>query len=683
MKQRSSTQTNPRPSKPGLHHQSLRCSALFLSFIAFTLLQYPQLARAQDADPANQSYIFNHHSPAFDASSPHFFDASAAATRPGQLPFVNESNAKYTFVTNNEAFAHGLYAATPLFANLKLGLAVDFVSATEDAPYFRQYRAGLGWRIADSLGLAAQYSSFASESSRQVDELSHWSLGFGFQPIPALFISAAAHRFDTPRYGDEWLDPLYRAQLSYALFDGQLRLDLGAQSDSENWPDGYYNSSLFSQISSWLELYAIAQSDLETARWGGGARLSMGSLSLESALFAASNSAHVNFDSLTVGLSWHPEAPETELFNDHRWLDISIPGSLPERPISSFFSPNSPAFLAFLNKIETLTQSQEYTGLLLRLDAIAYNYSQIYELRQSLKRLQAQGLTLVIHSDSTSSRALYLGAVADRLYFTPTTPVSANGILLRKTYYRGLLDHIGVLPEFVKIDEYKSAPDSYLRKTPTDTDREQTDDYLDALYSELVNGISSGRQIEPEIVRYALDNAPIMPNDALELGLFDGEVYSDQMHDRIRQELDPDAQFQTHHQDALANPWQDRPKIVVIVVDSAIVTGPSIDSPFSNSQVTGSKTIGEMLNQAAKDSEVAAIVLRIDSPGGSAHASELIHHAAQEAARSKPLVVSMGSVAASGGYYIATPADAIFATPPHPHWLHRHLCRQGLARRPL
>ncbi|MDH3530508.1 MAG: signal peptide peptidase SppA, partial [Acidobacteriota bacterium] len=245
-----------------------------------------------------------------------------------------------------------------------------------------------------------------------------------------------------------------------------------------------------------------------------------------------------------------------------------------------------------------------------------------------------------------------------------------NGFAANAMFYRGSLDKLGIEPEVIQIGKYKNAPDQYTRKELSEAHREVINAILDDLYGRLVSSISEERKMEKEAVKTIIDNAPYRATQAKKLGLIDGAMYRDEVYEELRKKLGykegDELRTISSDQYTEVSPGSlnlnDGSRMAVIYASGAITSGRSNKSPFGGSTV-GSDTIADALKQAADDESIKAIVLRVNSPGGSALASDIMWHAIENAKKKKPVVVSMADYAASGGYYISCNADKIVAEP--------------------
>jgi len=249
----------------------------------------------------------------------------------------------------------------------------------------------------------------------------------------------------------------------------------------------------------------------------------------------------------------------------------------------------------------------------------------------------------------------------------PSVTVDLTGVATYELFLRGTLDKIGAYPDLHHIGDYKTAVNTFTQKSYTAAHKEMDESLTHDLYDQIVRGIADGRKKDEDEIRSELDSGPFLPEDALHAGLVDDVAYEDQVDDRLRGgERRTRVESDDYARVSLTSVGLNRgPRIAVIYASGTITSGKSGYDPL-NGAVVGSETLIEYIRQVRRDSAVRAIVLRVDSPGGSAAASDAIWRElmiAKNERTDRPLVVSMSDLAASGGYYIAMPAQVIVAQP--------------------
>ncbi len=330
------------------------------------------------------------------------------------------------------------------------------------------------------------------------------------------------------------------------------------------------------------------------------------------------------------------------------------------------FGDAGPTWLDVLERLRREEDDKEVRGFALVLDGAGLSSARARELRDRIVAFEQAGKPVLVYlTGSPSNLDVYVASAASQVLLHPAADLQLTGMSVELQHLRGLLDRVGVQPQFVKRAEYKTAPETFTETEPTTANLEMTNALVDDLYGELVAAIAAGREVEESVVRGWVDAGPHDADHALEIGLVDGLAYPDEVERRLA-ELH---QGGVHQEDLLAtpqahSPWEDPQQIAVVYVEGGIVPGRSSPGGLFGGRTTGSESIVKALDRAREDRQIRAVVLRVDSPGGSSFASDEIWRAVERVQEEgKPVVVSMGGVAASGGYYVAAGADAIWAEP--------------------
>ena len=294
-------------------------------------------------------------------------------------------------------------------------------------------------------------------------------------------------------------------------------------------------------------------------------------------------------------------------------------------------------------------------------------WGKVQELREAVIDFRKSGKPIYAYLEYGGDREYYLATAADKVFLMPSSPLDLNGLATYEVFLRGTLDKIGATPDLHHIGNYKTAVNTFTQKGFTPAHKEMDESLNRDLYDQIVRGIADGRKKKEQDIRDLIDDGPFMPEDALRAGLVDDVMYEDQVDEKLggseraaRMDGDDYARI------SLASLGLNKgPRIAVIYAAGAITSGKSGFDPV-NGAVAGSDTLIEYIRRARRDSSLRAIVLRIDSPGGSASASDAIWReliVARQEKADRPLVASMSDLAASGGYYIAMPAQVIVAQP--------------------
>ena len=320
--------------------------------------------------------------------------------------------------------------------------------------------------------------------------------------------------------------------------------------------------------------------------------------------------------------------------------------------------------------------------MVLTFDRMELGLGQLEEIRGALKKLKSANKRIYVHTESMSTPVYALLCAASDLSVTPESVVWLTGLYGESLYVKGLLDKIGVEGDFLQTGDYKSAAEMITRTGPSVPAEENINWLLDSLYNSIVEMVSQSRGIDAEQVRLLIDNGPYLADCALSARLVDSVKYRDQFISDIKKEFGNNVRINNRYAEKkgpqfnFANPfaffsifsdWAHQRRkvskdiVALVYVEGMILPGYAQPSLFGGPQAAYSGDISKALEKAADDNSVKAVVMRVDSPGGSAEASEIIWNAAQQVKAKKPLIVSMGNVAGSGGYYVSCGADAIFA----------------------
>ena len=369
----------------------------------------------------------------------------------------------------------------------------------------------------------------------------------------------------------------------------------------------------------------------------------------------------------TVG---RPSVPENSV------LVLSVSGELPDYVPEDDLAkalgvPQQQSFTSLLTQLRKAKVDKRVGGVMLDINFPGVGWGKAYELREAIKDFRRSGKPVYAYMELGMNKEYYIATAADKVFLPPPGDLYINGFAAQAMFYKGSLDKLGVEAEVIQIGpKYKNAPDQYTRKEMGEGQREVINAMLDEYWGTYTAAIAESRKKSVEDVQAMIDSAPFNAAQAKEQGLIDGALYEEQVYEEFRKALgykDGDdlrtirtSQYKEIPSDSLGINTGER--VAVIFASGAINTGRSSDGAFSGSMV-GSDTVVAAVNDAASDTSIKAIVLRVDSPGGSALASDLMWNALENAKSKKPVVVSMGDVAASGGYYIACNANRIVAQP--------------------
>lgn len=354
-------------------------------------------------------------------------------------------------------------------------------------------------------------------------------------------------------------------------------------------------------------------------------------------------------------------------------LKIDLSESIVDQPVNdplAGFDPmsmnvqKSVSNMQVMNAIESAAQDDNIEGIYINLTgAGTASAALLEEVRDYITAFKESGKFVVAYGEVYSQGGYYLASVADSIYLNPVGEMEWRGLAAQVMFYKGLLDKLGVEPQVFRHGTFKSAVEPYIMNRMSPENRTQMETYINSIWGTMVADIAKERNLSIDSLNmFATDLSAMMAEDALANRMVDGLKYEDEVEDILREKLELDADeditFVTLGEYIAAKPYTPSysdNKIEVIYAEGQIVQGASEQGTL------GSSTLADQLAEARMDEEVKAVVLRVNSPGGSALASEVIWREMELLRQQKPVIVSMGDYAASGGYYISAPADAIIA----------------------
>ena len=290
-------------------------------------------------------------------------------------------------------------------------------------------------------------------------------------------------------------------------------------------------------------------------------------------------------------------------------------------------------------------------------------WGKVQEIRDAVLDFKTSGKPIVAYLEYGGGQQYYLATACDQIFLTPTSPLDLVGVASYELFFRGALDKVGAYPDMLHAGEFKTASNVYTETTFTPEHREMTESLNRDLYDQLVDGIAAGRTMTASAVEALIDRGPFLPEEAVRHGLVDGLAYEDELTDRLAL-ADSELKRLSYADYRRVNPrslgLNRGPQIGLVYAVGTITFGGS-GTDVTGSEVLGSETLVRAIRDARTDDSIQAIIVRIDSPGGAAIASDIIWRELTLARDDKPIIASMSDVAASGGYYIAMPAHAIVA----------------------
>jgi len=341
---------------------------------------------------------------------------------------------------------------------------------------------------------------------------------------------------------------------------------------------------------------------------------------------------------------------------------VEAPGA---SPLARLAGDTTRPFIGLLSMFSLAERDDRIANVVLRIQPVGLGWGKADEIREAIGRLREKGIHTAAHleiQNFSANKELFIASAADEIFVSPGSGVPLVGMAAEYIFLGGFWEKLGVEFEVARAGRYKSAVEVFAERTMSPASREMADSLLDDTYERFVEALASGRQMTTSAVLEAIDTGSIRSQRLEALGLIDGELHFDQLLDRFGEDVVTHAAYSRVDPEQLG--FEAQAEFALIYGTGTVVQGGSDGSAFRSSPEFASETISQAILDAAEDSKISAIVLRIDSPGGSALASELIWRAIDRArAMGTPVIASFSDVAASGGYYVAAAADVIVADP--------------------
>ena len=352
-------------------------------------------------------------------------------------------------------------------------------------------------------------------------------------------------------------------------------------------------------------------------------------------------------------------------------LETGVLETAPENPLAQVQGQGQPTLRGIVEGLEKASGDAKVKGLVARLGASPMSMADIQEIRDAIIAFRTKKKFAVAFSETLgefgpATGMYYLASAFDEIWLQPSGDVGLTGIRMESQFFRGAFDKLGLLPRMDHRYEYKNAMNQYTEKSFTPAHREAMTKVKDSWFQQAVRGIAQGRKMSEDEVRAAIDKGPYLGKEALQANLVDGMGYRDEVFARVKEKAGAGSKLlYLGKYRQRAGPLHDKgTRIALIYGVGGVQRGKNDFDPLRGSQTMGSETVAGAFRAALDDKDVKAILFRVDSPGGSYVASDTIWREVVRARKAgKPVIVSMGTLAGSGGYFVAMAADKIVAQP--------------------
>jgi len=357
--------------------------------------------------------------------------------------------------------------------------------------------------------------------------------------------------------------------------------------------------------------------------------------------------------------------------NDNSYLHIRLAGTLneyiPPDPLEEFFGEAQLDLKKVREVLEKAQVDERIVGVVLEVGYLQCGFAKMKELTDLIMHFRQNGKKIYAYlgGDINMTRDYYVASACDSVFMAPQSNLILPGILSEVTYYKNFFKKIGVQAEFIHIGKYKSAPDVYTRESMRPEHKEELNELLDEIYADIINTIAGQRGLSAaKVEQFINEQTGFTGKQAKEAGLLDSTLFFNDLPSLFKSGEEPSAISAVDYAQISPTSLKIRNKSRIAVIHcSGTISGGYDSEDYFLGTLAGARSLVSNLQKAARSKLVKAIIFRIDSPGGSAAASEVIWDAVRKARRKKPLIVSISDYGASGGYYIAMEGDSIIAEP--------------------
>jgi protease-4 len=612
-------------------------------------------------------------------------DGTAVSVNPAGLTFLGDYHLEVALTGLDEDHAQGpggglgFFAATPvalpLLPRLGFGIAVEQllpprIALAPDPGKAVRYSLGAAYEWRKDVSFGAAWRHFSDDAGGPLDGVDSLDFGFAARAGAYWAVGAVVHDVTTPvvagvpsqrRYQVELVSrPLGtdRLELGVGATLGERRLDLDpAFRFGVRLTDGLY---LRGEVAA-LTRYELVDPafDAGEARQRYGVRASLGlevSIGQGGAALYGTGGRGAGGGTQLLGATaivrWSGERLPSVIGQGEHMERIELTGT-----------PSSPQLTSILLAMRRMERDPTCKAVLVKIDGIGLGWGLTQELRDAIHHLRAHGKKVIAFMSAGTTRDYYVAAAADAILLDAGGGLRVQGMVGLTLYYKGFFDKLGVNAQFEKIEEYKSAPEAFTQEGPSEAAKMVRDSLFDDTFDRVTADIAADRHMSVEQVKKLIDEGPYTAMEAGNAKLVDDVVEPADADIAVAKALGGRLYPLTGGPLAARPTEWASPRIAVIYVDGDIIDGKSRTVPFLGTHMVGGETIADAIAQARNDPSIAAVVLRVDSPGGSALASEYMAREVLDTRGVKPVIVSMGDIAASGGYFAAAYGELVYAEP--------------------
>lgn len=594
-------------------------------------------------------------------------DATAAAVNPAGLISTGISQLFYIHERNlaRNSVGDALYLGTSALRAVATGLAVEWFRSPLSTDF---RRTGLSLAVGSpAFSIGATYNFFSSHESYAYEQLTSIDLGVSIRPARFISFGGMLRNLDAPERFTLALPRQLDLAVAVRPLDERFTLAVDFLADPDrSLALGRFGYTLQARLLKGVTLSTNVSHPLASP---GDLQFQLG-ITLDTAHFGATYAAGgalAGLSHVVAVRAGGPAYPGLDFGGGKIALfDLDDLLSNASNPLRQLLGTGSEdPFIRLIRLFHFAERDRSLSAVVLKFSNLpGLSLGKAEELRQAVMRLRAAGKRTYAVLLSVADAEYLVASAADKVYAVPEATLMINGLAATISFYGGTMEKLGVSWDVARVGAYKNAPDALTRTDLSDEQRETIDAYLDANARYLEATVTRARGLSADGFAAVMREGIIPTRRAVELKLVDEVVDPETLNKRL-DELNRGESFVERYRTVAPKTgrWGAKKKVAIIPVIGSISGGKSREDPLGATEIAGAETVVKALNRAAEDDSVKAIVVRIDSPGGDGLASDLMYRAVLDAKKKKPVVASMGGVAASGGYYAAMGADRIYASP--------------------
>ena len=577
---------------------------------------------------------------------------SSGLINPAGLAFYSAMGMRYSHSFSDSSFK----GDNALMISSRRGFfGLEWLNHSEDI-FRRKFTLALGDRLLPNFYAGASYSWF--NGSPLYDKIKLWKIGLIYHPFPRASLGFVADRINEPKFSSLRQRRLYRPGIAVRPYGDKLTL-----SSDLRWIEGQNPTELSGnfriEVLPFSRFHFSAEYVTEGMwRFGFVYDFEKTKTGAQGRLDRSQDYAGGSFFIELGALNYSPYLRSGK--TGYMILDGSVVEESTGR--SLFSSPGKPFYKVILS-LRKGAADPAIERLIIKIDGARFSFASAQELRNAIIEYRKRDKEVIVFLKNGSNISYYIASAAGKIVMSPSGYLDLRGIYATATFYTGTMEKLGIEAQVIKTGPHKTYGDAFTEKGLSDEAREQLEWLMDDLYKQFIKDISNGRKLTSIEMHDIIDKGPYTARDAYKAGLVDRLAYYDDLTDEMVLRPSETVDIYQHFNENYYNSrWSEPKTIAIVYADGSIRPGKSGRS-FWDGKTAGSSTISKALKSVRRDRNIKAVVLRVNSPGGDLFATDDIHRQIELLKGKKPLVVSMGGVAASGGYYISMAGDDILASP--------------------